>query len=166
VASVTREETKALSLGADAFLQKPVGREALSAALERVAPRAPQRVALIIDDDAAARYVIRHSVKRRLRFEEASDGESGLALAQSVQPGVIFLDLSMPGMQGDEVLERLKADPATAHIPVIIVTSGDIDTALRTRLSGRARAIVQKRELSVESLGRALEGLDLRGVAQ
>lgn len=166
VASVTREEGKALTLGADAFLQKPVGREALAAALERVAPRSAERIALIIDDDAAARYVIRHSVKRRLRFEEASDGESGLALARSVQPGVIFLDLAMPGMQGEEVLERLQADPATASIPVIVVTSSDVDTALRDRLAGRARAIVHKRELSVEALGRALEGLDLRGGAQ
>ena len=166
IASVTREEGKALSLGADAFLQKPVGREALCAALERVAPRSAERVALIIDDDAAARYVIRHSVKRRMRFEEAGDGVSGLALASRVQPGVIFLDLAMPGMQGDEVLDRLKADPATAHIPVIVVTSGDVDPDLRGRLLGRARAIVNKREISAESLGRALDGIEPRGVVQ
>jgi len=40
-----------------------------------------------------------------------------------VQPAAILLDLSMPEMDGDEVLKRLKADPATAHIPIIIISS-------------------------------------------
>ena len=161
VASDSGDERKAYALGADVYMAKPVVREKLVAALDRLAaPRARQeRVALIIDDDDAARYVIRRSVPPPVRFEEAADGESGLALAASVHPGVIFLDIGMPGMSGDEVLERLKADPGTAAIPVIVVTSHELDDQLRGRLSGAA-AILQKRELSVETLTRTLVRLD------
>lgn len=162
VASVTGDDRKALSLGADAFLHKPVSREKLLASLERLVPPVLDRVALIIDDDEAARYVIRRSVKRPMKFEEAADGQSGLELASRVRPGVIFLDLAMPGMHGSDVLERLKADPATAQIPVIVITSQDVDSSMRARLAGQARAILHKRELSAELLERALDGLDMR----
>jgi signal transduction histidine kinase/CheY-like chemotaxis protein len=153
------DERKALSLGADAYLAKPVAREPLLAALERVTARGAEQLALIIDDDDAARYVIRRSLRRPMKFEEARDGPTGLALASRCQPGVIFLDLSMPGMRGDEVLDRLQADPGTAHIPVVVVTSHDVDSALRLRLQGHARAILHKKDLSVETLAETLDAI-------
>jgi CheY-like chemotaxis protein len=129
--------------------------------LKRVTSSGDDRLALIIDDDDAARYVIRRSLRQPMRFEEARDGPSGLELAARCRPAVIFLDLSMPGMRGDEVLERLKADPDTAHIPVIVVTSHELDPALRARLESQARAIVYKSDLTVESLAFALDGAGL-----
>jgi signal transduction histidine kinase/DNA-binding response OmpR family regulator len=159
VASQANDARKALSLGADAYFPKPMRREDLVAALERLAPPDSMRVALIIDDDEAARYVIRRSLRTPMRFEEAADGASGLALASRCQPGVIFLDLAMPGMTGDEVLKRLKSDPATADIPVVVVTSREVDDELRLRLAA-ARAILQKRDLSVETLARAMDAVE------
>jgi CheY-like chemotaxis protein len=160
VVSQTGDARKALSLGADAYFDKPIGRDQLLGCLERLAGAdAPSRVALIIDDDEAARYVIRRSVRAPMKFEEAADGESGLAAASRSKPGVIFLDLAMPGMKGDEVLKRLKADPNTADIPVVVVTSHDLDDGQRAGLSD-ARAIVQKKDLSVETLQRALDSIE------
>jgi signal transduction histidine kinase/CheY-like chemotaxis protein len=165
VASATSDERKAMSLGADAYFEKPVSRDALVAKLEELcAPRTDGHVALIIDDDPAARYVIRRSVRGPMRFEEASDGPAGLAAAARSRPEVIFLDLSMPGMNGGEVLDRLAADPETAGIPVVVVTSHDIDDALRKRLSPHARAIVQKKDISVETLAQTLEAIQRRAV--
>jgi CheY-like chemotaxis protein len=73
---------------------------------------------------------------------------------------VIFLDLAMPGMSGDEVLERLAADPETAKIPVVIVTSREVDGALRDRLERRASAILHKRDISIETLARTLDAIE------
>jgi signal transduction histidine kinase/CheY-like chemotaxis protein len=160
VVSSVEDERKAYSLGADAYFAKPVARDALLAALERLTAKGAERLALIIDDDDAARYVIRKSLPGPMRFEEARDGASGLVLAGRCRPALIFLDLSMPGMGGDEVLVRLKADPATAHIPVIVVTSHDLDADLRARLEERAGAIVHKKNLSIEALQGALEAID------
>jgi signal transduction histidine kinase/CheY-like chemotaxis protein len=159
VASMVDDERKARSLGADAYLNKPVSREALLRELAIVSAAGESKLALIIDDDAAARYVIRRSLRRAMRFEEARDGPSGLALAMSCNPGVIFLDISMPGMHGDEVLGRLKADPGTRHIPVIVVTSHELDTGMRTRLEGQAHAIIYKKDISIESMEHALAGI-------
>jgi signal transduction histidine kinase/CheY-like chemotaxis protein len=155
VVSQSGDERKARSLGADEYFEKPVARADLVAALERLTQRVGEQVALIIDDDEASRYVIRRSLRQPMRFEEAADGAAGLEAAARVQPAVIFLDLSMPGMAGGEVLGRLKADPATARIPVIVVTSLEVDSGLRQQL-GSAHAILHKRDLSTDTLGRAL----------
>jgi CheY-like chemotaxis protein len=160
VVSTSGDGRKALSLGADEYFEKPVTREDLLDRLTNIAEnRTDGRLALIIDDDPAARYVIRRSVRGSMRFEEAADGPTGLAAAARTRPEVIFLDLSMPGMNGGEVLERLAADPSTAGIPVVVVTSHDIDDALRNKLSPHARAIVQKKDISVDTLARTLEAI-------
>jgi CheY-like chemotaxis protein len=167
VVSTAGDARKAQSLGADAYFDKPISREQLLKSLEKVAGSGEDsRLALIIDDDEAARYVIRRSLRPLMKFEEASDGEAGLAAASRCHPGVIFLDLAMPGMKGDEVLERLKADPKTAQIPVVVVTSHDLDAGMRAKLSGHARAILQKKDLSVETLARALAAIEGGGVAR
>ena len=166
VASDSGDERKALSLGADAYLAKPVERERLLRELERVGAREDEKVALIIDDDEAARYVLRRSLRARMKFQEARDGPSGLEAASRLRPQVIFLDLSMPGMNGDEVLDRLKADPLTAPIPVIIVTSHEIDAAQRERLAGNASAILQKKDLSIETLAQTMETISAGGRPQ
>ena len=165
VVSQSQDERKAYSLGADAYFDKPVTRERLLEALERLSSRRGERLALIIDDDETSRYVIRRSLRQPMRFEEAIDGPSGLALASRCRPGVIFLDIAMPGMRGDEVLERLAADPATAQIPVVIVTSREVDAKLRAKLSRHAHAILQKTEISVESLDRTMKSLERPSVA-
>lgn len=53
----------------------------------------------------------------------ASDGPSALAVVQEQRPDIILLDVMMPGMDGYEVCTKLKADPVTAHIPVVMVTA-------------------------------------------
>lgn len=52
-----------------------------------------------------------------------TDGEEGLQLAVDEKPDFIYLDLRLPKLDGFEVLERLRAAPATAHIPVIILSN-------------------------------------------
>jgi PAS domain S-box-containing protein len=78
---------------------------------------------LVIDDDAAARELLVRLLEREgYRALEASGGAPGLELARAERPAVITLDVLMPGMDGWEVLEALKADPLTADIPVIMVS--------------------------------------------
>ncbi|MEN9227753.1 MAG: response regulator [Gloeomargarita sp. HHBFW_bins_205] len=79
---------------------------------------------LVIDDS----FLIRKSLVEQLsgdRFEvyEAQDGPSGLAKAEEVNPDVILLDFIMPGMNGYEVYQALRANPKFANTPVIIISS-------------------------------------------
>jgi signal transduction histidine kinase/CheY-like chemotaxis protein/ligand-binding sensor domain-containing protein len=91
--------------------------------LQRV-PNAPK--VLVIDDEASARELIERSLlKSYYEVHLASSGPEGLELARRIKPAVITLDVMMPGMDGWAVLSALKSDPATADIPVIMVTIVD-----------------------------------------
>ncbi|MDP3131402.1 MAG: response regulator, partial [Burkholderiaceae bacterium] len=72
----------------------------------------PDNVAMLHDalDDAGYTVLV------------ALDGESALRRARQALPDVVLLDAVMPGMDGFEVARRLKADPATAHIPILFMT--------------------------------------------
>jgi signal transduction histidine kinase/CheY-like chemotaxis protein len=111
----------------------------------REAPDREMPVALVGDDEQAARYVLRRGLTAAgCRVIEASGGEEGLTRAAAERPDVIFLDLMMPDMLGTETLARLKRNPATARIPVIIATSQVIDDVERERLSVHAVAVLGK----------------------
>jgi CheY-like chemotaxis protein len=78
---------------------------------------------------------------------EAHGGTEGIRSAQNHKPDFIFLDLTMPGMTGFEVLEELKQTPETAEIPVAIVTSRILTQAEREVLQQKAVAILAKDNL-------------------
>ena len=81
---------------------------------------------LVIDDDAAARDLVsRFLEKQGLAVEVAVDGRAGLQAARDRHPDVITLDVVMPGLDGWSVLTALKGDPATADIPVVMLSMVD-----------------------------------------
>ncbi|MFI5234770.1 MAG: response regulator [Gemmatimonadales bacterium] len=81
---------------------------------------------LVIDDEAAVRTLMRRFLTREgFIVDEAASGTAGLALARTTRPDAITLDVMMPGMDGWEVLAALKADPALADVPVIMLTVVD-----------------------------------------
>ncbi len=78
---------------------------------------------LVIDDDAAVLDLTQRFLSREgFQVVTALNGKVGLELAKKLRPVAITLDVVMPGMNGWEVLEKLKADPDTASIPVLMVT--------------------------------------------
>jgi CheY-like chemotaxis protein len=79
---------------------------------------------------------------------EARDGRSGLAAARRSKPSLIFLDLNLPDLGGEDVLEELRRDTTLQEVPVAIVTSALISRDQRERLSRRAQSVVQKSELN------------------
>lgn len=117
-----------------------------------LARRTPLEKVLIIDDENVDCFILKsHLAGTRYTILEAADGVTGLRLAETEQPGVIFLDLIMPGMNGFEVLQRLKANPATRAIPVIINTSKVIDETERRSLNQQTLAVLSKEATSREA---------------
>lgn len=78
---------------------------------------------LLVDDSDAILALERAILSGHYALNTASNGKEALEKVGLVQPAAILLDLSMPEMDGDEVLKRLKANPASAGIPVIIISS-------------------------------------------
>src|SRR5207247_1340942 len=83
----------------------------------------PGRV-LVVDDEAMNRSLLQDTLRAHgYEVTEAESGEQALILADDTAPDVILLDVMMPGMDGFEVCRRLKANPRTAPIPVLMVTA-------------------------------------------
>ncbi|MCU1373856.1 MAG: Two-component response regulator, partial [Actinomycetia bacterium] len=81
----------------------------------------PARRVLLVDDEDDIRLVARASLERLAGWEvlAAASGPDALAMARAEQPDAIILDVMMPGMDGPATLAELRADPATADIPVV-----------------------------------------------
>ncbi|MFT3693764.1 MAG: ATP-binding protein [Kofleriaceae bacterium] len=123
-----------LAPAAEAKPAEPAPREARPA---RGRPRI-----LIIDDDTASRYVLGRWLDDRYEVLEAPSGTEGIQRAREL-PDAIFLDVVMSDLTGFEVLERLKADPVTAPIPVVVYSALVLGANDRDRLSA-AVAILRK----------------------
>lgn len=81
------------------------------------------KIAIIEDDQAIAQmYRIKFEAEG-YEVETASNGKLGLALTEEMQPDIILLDLMMPEMNGDEMLEKLRAVPWGKKIKVIVLTN-------------------------------------------
>jgi CheY-like chemotaxis protein len=88
---------------------------------------------LVIDDIEDNRDVYAQFLSHQgWRVATASDGEEGLAKAESIRPDVIILDLGLPKMDGWEVAQRLKNTPATSAIPIVALT-GHVTKEARQR---------------------------------
>ncbi len=85
----------------------------------------PLRTVLYVEDNPANLELIKQLIARRpdLRLITATNGILGTASARANQPEVILMDINMPGMNGIEALRILRADPSTAHIPVIALSA-------------------------------------------
>lgn len=92
------------------------------------------RVLIIEDDQLIQRMYDKIFTFEKYEVITASDGEEGLEKARTTNPTIILLDVMMPKMNGMEVLEKLKLDPATKSIPVIMLSNlageNDVETAL------------------------------------
>jgi CheY-like chemotaxis protein len=142
------DQQKAMSLGADAFARKPVDRRWLLAQLRKFTGRSAPRKVLIIDDEEVSRYLQRQLFPEPAQVIEAGSGAEGLRCARDEQPQLVVLDLLMPEPGGFEVLERLRSDPKTAGIPVVVSTSRPLDDNERARLARFAAGFLPKSKLT------------------
>jgi len=100
---------------------------------------------LVIEDEAGMRTALREFLDRSGYLPaEAADGLAGLAQAESWHPHAILLDVWMPGLDRYEVCRRLKANPATQLIPVIVVTGDHDDASNRLAYAAGAMARIVK----------------------
>ncbi len=171
VATMVDNRQKALAMGADDCAVKPVEREWLLSGLERARQRIPVERLLVIDDDETSRYLVgRFLADTRYTVTGASDGAEGLRRARQERPAVIVLDLGMPKTSGFEILDRLRADPATADIPVVVYSGKTLTEEDRHRLTPAVVAVVAKevgsQEVALAALRQALAIAALRRTAR
>jgi PAS domain S-box-containing protein len=144
--SIVADQDRGISLGASGYLVKPILEDDLVAALEQLDHTEEHHRVLIVDDHAEDRSLLRRMIESQKGYEvlEATGGQEAIDLISSVRPNIIVLDLMMPDVDGFTVLESIKADTETRHIPIIVVTAKDLSQQERRTLTKRVEALLQK----------------------
>jgi two-component system, cell cycle response regulator len=100
----------------------------------------------MVVDDVASNVILLEGRLVGAGFEVvmALSGEECLAMIANNLPDLVLLDVMMPGMDGTEVCRRIKSDPATAHVPVVMVTALNTDSALEAATQAGANDFLVK----------------------
>jgi signal transduction histidine kinase/CheY-like chemotaxis protein len=152
VTSSTGEERKALHLGADAYLRKPIDHSRLLDILDRLTGNRSTTRVLLVDDEEVTRYLVRQLLPRGVYdVREAKSGTEGLAQFLNEPPDIVLLDLKMREMTGFELLDRISSEASLDPVPAIVLTSAILTHDEWQRL-GRAARIMSKSDLSASAL--------------
>ena len=145
VLTMLGDKSMGLSLGALDFMSKPVDRHQLISVLKQCCPDTSARPILVVDDDPTIRDMFSRLLdKEGWRTVEAENGEVALQQVARETPGMVFLDLMMPVMDGFSFVKKLRANAAWRDIPVIVITSKDVTQEEKRLLEESVVTILQK----------------------
>ena len=155
IISIVADSQKGFSLGAAEVMQKPISRQELYEALVDLglfplSQGQPLKV-LIVDDDPKAVELIAVRIRALAgTVLRAYGGREAIEIVKRELPDLIVLDLMMPGVNGFDVVDTLRGQPDTAHIPILVVTAKQITSADRARLNGWVTTIMAKSSFDAE----------------
>lgn len=142
-------------LGAAAYLLKPLDAAEVRDALHHVIgsmQRHPIQL-LVVDDDPNVLDMLRQSLPESdFSLESACDGEEGLRAIEAKCPDILLLDLLMPRMDGFGVIERLRKDPTTRDLPIIVISAKQLTAAESERLKETVSLVMNKQRFDGEKL--------------
>ena len=164
--TIVDDKNLGMSLGAADYLTKPLDRERLVSALKRHCAVGTKRIALIAEDDPAARDLLRRTLEKDgWRIAEAGNGREALDHMAESLPDVILLDLMMPEIDGFEFLEEVGRHPEWRKVPVVVITAKELTEEDRLflngsmMLSGRVKRLLQKGTFTLDDLARQVRDL-------
>ncbi|HEX8687267.1 MAG TPA: response regulator, partial [Pyrinomonadaceae bacterium] len=163
VCSIVDNRPLGYSLGASDYIVKPIDPETLTDTLDRVSIRPAAEgegddYVLVVDDEHGVRELLTAALRHAgFNARSAPSGETALTLAGRQRPRVVLCDLMMPnGMSGFEFIARLRSDPRTADIPVVVVTGKDVTPDDRRLISGEIAEVIRKGELLLSDVASRL----------
>jgi len=120
-----------------------------------------RKLVAVVDDESDTCRLLKKMIESNPQYRVFTCPNALVALPMIVvrQPDLIVLDLNMPWMSGYEVLNRLKSNPKTCHIPVIILTAEDEDSAMLHTIRSYADAFIRKpcsRDEIISAVNRSL----------
>ena len=161
IVSIVDEKNLGFSLGAVDYFVKPVNKVDLLQAIEKVhiLPKADnhQPTVLVIDDDRAATDLVQVILESEgYRVLKAFQGKDGVELAAREHPDLVILDLIMPEMSGFNVAYQLKHIPATRSIPIVVLTSMEIDEETQAQMGSYISGMMSKSSFTKRDLLREI----------
>ena len=147
-------ESARRSLGLTSVVVKPISAPTLLDAINALGPEEMTGPILIVDDDPVARQAYRNVIAQGLPGYPVcavNDGAAALAAMAGQTPSLVLLDLMMPEMDGFDVLDRMRADPRTLAVPVVILTSKVLNLDDIKRIQQHTRVVVQSKGVLVDA---------------
>jgi CheY-like chemotaxis protein len=118
------------------------------------------RLILLAEDDRFLRKAADTALRRHgFSVVTATNGEEALEALRTMKPDLILLDLIMPKVQGFEVLRSVKENPATAHIPVIVLSNLGQEGDVKRAMESGATAYFVKANLTLEDMVTQVESV-------
>jgi signal transduction histidine kinase/DNA-binding response OmpR family regulator len=151
VVTVVDQRSTGAVLGADEYVVKPVDKAILLAAVERCLDQkgkaAPNSPVLVVEDDAPTREFIADLLGQNgYAVKTAADGEQARKQVKSDAPGLVILDLMLPQVSGFRLIAEWRKDPATASLPIFVLTNKDLSQEEREYLNANTGALFAKHE--------------------
>jgi signal transduction histidine kinase/DNA-binding response OmpR family regulator len=146
IVSVVDNPELGMALGALDYFVKPIDGKELVTRLSRFQfERSNGTTVLVVDDDASNRLWLT-TVLEPAGFAviNAAGGREAIQLAKLRRPDLVLLDLMMPDVNGFAVVEALRADPATRHVPIMILTARNLTAADKRLLNGHVSTILSR----------------------
>jgi signal transduction histidine kinase/CheY-like chemotaxis protein/CHASE3 domain sensor protein len=155
--SIIDNQPLAMSLGAIDIMPKPVDLDKLLSLVKENC-RANDQYVLIVDDNVEFSLVMKELIEQDgYTVKAAHDGKEALAIVRESRPAIIFLDLVMPGMDGFEVVKRLKQNDESADIPVVILSGKALSSNEKGFLQSNIQDYFKKEEFSHESIIKSIK---------
>jgi PAS domain S-box-containing protein len=153
IISIVADSDRGAALGASAVMQKPISRQDLYDSLTDLGllPLSDSeglKVLVADDDPKDVELIAVRMTDLPVTLLRAYGGQEAIDMAQRELPQLIVLDLMMPDVNGFDVVEALRENGATAHIPVLVVTAKRITDDDRARLNGYVTTILEKSGLN------------------
>ena len=155
VVSIIDNKDLGFRLGADDYLIKPIDKQALIRVLQKHTGRG--MVALVVDDEPTVVDLATQLLEEDgWTVRSAANGQLALDDIARQKPDVVLLDLMMPVMDGFETLNRLRQDPETRDLPVVVITAKDLTTRELDELREKTARVIEKDGLDKDRILREL----------
>jgi DNA-binding response OmpR family regulator len=157
VCSIVDNRPLAYRLGASDYLIKPIDPERLLGALRAVSTGGTEDrdgYILVLDDERGIRELLMAALRKAgYDARAAASGETALRMIAEKKPRILLSDLILPGgMSGYELIARLRSDPETEDIPIIVITGKDMTPEDRTFILGQISEVIRKGDLLMSDL--------------
>jgi PAS domain S-box-containing protein len=151
IISIVADRNRGFSFGAAAVMQKPISRQELYESLVDlglipIAEGHTLKILVVDDDPKAVELIAVRVMSLATTVLRAYGGREAIETARRERPDLIVLDLMMPDVNGFDVVEALQQQPATAQIPILVVTARQITLEDRAKLNSLVIAVMEKAE--------------------
>jgi len=166
IVSVSDDRETGIALGAVGFITKPVNKELLIAEINRIGGPSPYSIVVADDNEIDRNDMARAIEQEGMKAIIAENGNICMDLIKEAVPDILVLDLIMPEMDGFQVLDRVRSDPESRDLPVIVVTAKDLSAEEKKKLRGNVSSVLAKSHTTstalLEKIRKIFAGIERR----